>query len=327
MGGYFFVEYQGQCNGFSIFMKHLSSNSCCLRSSTLILATVLTLFTYGCGKISAPTEPQTNDGSSTHSTEVSPATAAEKEMAPIESPQEPANEAVENPGAPIEVKANNEPLRESKQKSEEDAIANGYYAMGGTDQGLEVRGNQYRYYDEGGEHEWRSISQLTSVGADHVFDGENYWCHSASVPEGGGICTANGWQAYGSVGKVAPSELALGGVETGASEAEVIARLGQPDQLDRTSPFSTQFTYRGLSVSFFEDAALTIRSVSPNYCTPSGVCVGMAVSEVERIYGAPLVNDREDGQYLEYHVREVACAMELEIADDEVGAIGLVCQI
>lgn len=71
------------------------------------------------------------------------------------------------------------------------AIANGLYVMGGTDQGLEVAGEQYRYYDEGGEKEWRPISELTYIGDGTVFDGKNYWCIPPKREPG--VCSENGW--------------------------------------------------------------------------------------------------------------------------------------
>lgn len=70
-------------------------------------------------------------------------------------------------------------------------IADGLYIIGGTGQGLEVKGEQYRYYDEGGEKEWRRISQLSYVSDGVVFDGKIYWC----IPprREAGVCSENGW--------------------------------------------------------------------------------------------------------------------------------------
>jgi hypothetical protein len=229
--------------------------------------------------------------------------------------------------APAEPESGGDSAPAAKQNTVRPGITDGYYAMGGTDQGLEVRGNQYRYYNEGGEQEWRPTSQLTAISADHVFDGENYWCYSDNAPEGGGICTINGWQAYSSIGRLSRSELSLGGVGAGASEAEVVEHLGQPDQIDQESPLSRQLTYRGLSVSFLEDAALTIRSISPDYCTPLGLCPGDAVSKAERLYGSPLVEPRSGAEYWQYANSEAACTMELEVTNERVGAIAMLCQI
>ncbi|MFB2772157.1 hypothetical protein ACE1AT_23155 [Pelatocladus sp. BLCC-F211] len=70
-------------------------------------------------------------------------------------------------------------------------IVDGFYILGGTGQGLEVKGEQYRYYDEEGNQEWRPISELNYVKDRVVFDGKNYWC----IPPRSevGVCSKNGW--------------------------------------------------------------------------------------------------------------------------------------
>ncbi|HEY9661825.1 MAG TPA: hypothetical protein V6C65_25500, partial [Allocoleopsis sp.] len=178
----------------------MKSNLFGWRFSTLLLTTTLILATYGCGE-STQTESLTRPSISPSATTDPPFTEAAAMAA--QAPAEPESDGDSAPAA--------------KQNTVRPGISEGYYAMGGTDQGLEVRGNQYRYYDEGGEQEWRPTSQLTAISAGHLFDGENYWCHSDNVPEGGGICTSNGWQAYSSIGNVSRSELFLGGVEAGAT--------------------------------------------------------------------------------------------------------------
>nr|WP_322667233.1 MULTISPECIES: hypothetical protein [Nostocaceae]MDZ8209523.1 hypothetical protein [Dendronalium sp. ChiSLP03b]MDZ8211556.1 hypothetical protein [Nostoc sp. ChiSLP03a] len=70
-------------------------------------------------------------------------------------------------------------------------IADGFYILGGTDQGLEVKGEQYRYYDEEGNKEWKPISELNSIKEGLVFDGENYWCIPPRRETG--VCSENGW--------------------------------------------------------------------------------------------------------------------------------------
>ncbi|WP_155523555.1 hypothetical protein [Nodosilinea nodulosa] len=73
------------------------------------------------------------------------------------------------------------------------SIPDGYYVLGGTDQGLEVSGDRYRYYDEMGSYDWYPLSNLTLIQDNVVFDGENYWC----IPPKGeaGVCTENGWRS------------------------------------------------------------------------------------------------------------------------------------
>ena len=63
---------------------------------------------------------------------------------------------------------------------------------GGTDQGLEVAGDRYRYYDEMGEQDWQPIEDLTSIADGVIFDGRNYWCSLTNNEAG--VCTATGWK-------------------------------------------------------------------------------------------------------------------------------------
>lgn len=73
-------------------------------------------------------------------------------------------------------------------------IQNGFYVIGGTDQGLEVAGERYRYYDEGGNKEWKPISELRYVSDGVVFDGEAYWCIPPRKEPG--VCSENGWTPF-----------------------------------------------------------------------------------------------------------------------------------
>ncbi len=70
-------------------------------------------------------------------------------------------------------------------------IVDGFYILGGTGQGLEVKGEQYRYYDEEGNKEWQPISELNYIKEGLIFDGENYWCIPPRRETG--VCSENGW--------------------------------------------------------------------------------------------------------------------------------------
>jgi hypothetical protein len=94
------------------------------------------------------------------------------------------------------------PVAQSIQKEAEQAlvteskteISEGLYWLGGTDQGLEVQGDLYRYYSEGGEQRWRSISELKAIKPGVIFDGQSYWCLSTLAPATGATaCSENGW--------------------------------------------------------------------------------------------------------------------------------------
>jgi hypothetical protein len=79
------------------------------------------------------------------------------------------------------------------------AIAEGFYVLGGTGQGLEVSGDRYRYYDEMGTRAWQPLAQLTAIAEGLVFDGSQYWCLPAlsgasdELAELPGVCTESGW--------------------------------------------------------------------------------------------------------------------------------------
>ena len=82
-----------------------------------------------------------------------------------------------------------------QQKSSSNAIQEGRYWLGGTGQGLEIKGQQYRYYDESDiDRPWKPIAELQYVKKGVVFDGENYWCLSTMLPKGQRTsCSKNGW--------------------------------------------------------------------------------------------------------------------------------------
>lgn len=72
-------------------------------------------------------------------------------------------------------------------------IVDGRYWVGATDQGLEVKGDRYRYDTEGGEQQWQDISELKYVKSGVIFDGQTYWCLSTLAPSPITGCDANGW--------------------------------------------------------------------------------------------------------------------------------------
>ncbi|WP_353931573.1 hypothetical protein WJM97_03015 [Okeanomitos corallinicola TIOX110] len=81
------------------------------------------------------------------------------------------------------------------QQSSTPKIADGYYALGGTGQGLEVKGKQYRYYDEEGKQSWQSINDLKYIKNGVLSARQNYWCLSTLAPQGKpAVCSENGWK-------------------------------------------------------------------------------------------------------------------------------------
>ncbi|MEG5106574.1 hypothetical protein QUB32_07840 [Microcoleus sp. AT8-A4] len=84
----------------------------------------------------------------------------------------------------------------NQQKSSSNIIQEGRYWLGGSAQGLEVKGKQYRYYDESNiDRPWQPLSELQYITKGVVFDGKSYWCLSTLAPKTGGIsCSKDGWK-------------------------------------------------------------------------------------------------------------------------------------
>ncbi len=94
-----------------------------------------------------------------------------------------------------------------KPSSNRISILEGRYWLGGTDEGLDVQGDRYRYYSEGGEREWQSTQQLQAIKEGVVFDGNLYWCLSTMEPKiGRAGCSAQGWRVRGRSTPAFPSD-------------------------------------------------------------------------------------------------------------------------
>lgn len=286
------------------------------RLGTVALASVLTFTLIGCGQSTPTSEAQPNDGTQTN-TASSPTTSTKAEASP--------DKTVPDRSKAEASRSSSEKPEKPSQPSSAASIADGLYIMGGTDQGLEVRGDQYRYYDEGGEHEWRPTASLTAIGDGLIFDGENYWCIIQPNPEPG-VCTADGWRSA-TQSEISHDEFILGGIELGDTEAIVIEKLGQPSNTTRT-PYSTQLEYPGF-MTYLDEGGTVIEmtSTNPQFCTPSNLCPGMDFAEVEALYGPPVVNDREDGRYMEYYAPSIACWIKMGLAGTVVEEITVECMI
>ncbi|MGI0491532.1 hypothetical protein ACN4EG_06950 [Alkalinema pantanalense CENA528] len=146
------------------------SNS--FRIAGLLLAGCLGLITVGCG---------TGTGSN-------PASSSPE---PTPTTTETRGNTTESPSATPEnaQSSQNTPTKIATAK-----IAEGNYWLGHTDEGLEVQGDRYRYYSEGGEQPWRSLDSLQAVQAGVVYDGRVYWCLASMKPKGSiASCSEQGW--------------------------------------------------------------------------------------------------------------------------------------
>ena len=138
---------------------------------------------------------------------------------------------------------------------------------------------------------------------------------------------------FASANSLPLSELQIGGIAAGVSELSVIRQLGAPLQRLETGE-GTEFHYSGLivTVGWLEQRApdrerrvTALLGNGPNACTPRGLCPGMPIEAANRLYGAPVVAQREAGRFLEYYPEKAGCW--LQVADDAgtIRSIAVTC--
>jgi hypothetical protein len=140
--------------------------------------------------------------------------------------------------------------------------------------------------------------------------------------------------ASASAGELAPSELSLGGVLSGATEASVVRLLGEPATRIDTGE-GTEFHYPGLvvTVGWLEQKVpagqrrvTALMGTGPRACTPRGLCPGMPSSEVSRLYGLSAPAQRESGSFYEFQPKGVACWLQVSAPAAIVESVAVACQ-
>jgi hypothetical protein len=140
--------------------------------------------------------------------------------------------------------------------------------------------------------------------------------------------------AAGSTSIIRDSELSLGGVALGDSEAQVLAMLGPaPRQSDTDEGVALEYADLTVLVGWLEQQApgkqrrvLQLTATGPSACTPSGLCPGAPVSKVEATYGQPVQAKRESGSFLEYYSGESSCWLQVGASGETIRSISAVCQ-
>ncbi|RYZ21577.1 MAG: hypothetical protein EOO16_12525 [Chitinophagaceae bacterium] len=122
------------------------------------------------------------------------------------------------------------------------------------------------------------------------------------------------------------SELSIGGVASGASEASVVRRLGPPTKRVETGE-GTELHYPNLvaTIGWLEQRApkrqrrvLAVLGTGRKTCTPKGLCPGMPSSVAARLYGATKPTPRETGTFLEYQPEDVGCWLQISAPVDVI---------
>jgi len=135
-------------------------------------------------------------------------------------------------------------------------------------------------------------------------------------------------------GELPPSELTIGGVASGTTEASVTRQLGKPSQRIDTGE-GIELHYAGLvvTVGWLEQRGPGVQrrvhgllGTGPQACTPRGLCPGMAASEVSRLYGSVASLQRESGVFLEYQPEGLACWLQVSAPGAIVESVAVACQ-
>jgi hypothetical protein len=137
-----------------------------------------------------------------------------------------------------------------------------------------------------------------------------------------------------SAGELPASELSIGGVSSGATEASVWRQLGAPSHSVDTGE-GTDLHYPGLvvTVGWLEPQApgrqrrvFALHGTGANACTPHGLCPGLPVSTVVRLYGPAELTRRESGSFLEYQPAGTNCWLQASAQADVVQSVSVACQ-
>ncbi len=140
--------------------------------------------------------------------------------------------------------------------------------------------------------------------------------------------------AVASSGTLPLSELQVGGIASGAAEADVVRQLGEPIRRVETGE-GTELHYPGLVVTeaWLEQQAsggdrrvVALLGTDPHACTPRGLCPGMPVEAANRLYGSPVVAQRETGDFLEYYPKAPGCWLQLSVASGIIKSVAVACQ-
>lgn len=133
---------------------------------------------------------------------------------------------------------------------------------------------------------------------------------------------------------VPASELSIGGVASGATEASVIELLGEPSQrLDTGEGVDLRYPGLLITVGWFEHhddgeprRVLALFGNGPGACTPRGLCPGMPASQAGRLYGPTTPVQRGSGTFLEFQPEGVSCWLSISVPGPIVESVAVACQ-
>jgi hypothetical protein len=133
---------------------------------------------------------------------------------------------------------------------------------------------------------------------------------------------------------IQPSELSVGGIVSGATEASVTRLVGEPaERVETGEGIELRYSDLVATVAYLEQKAsgvqrrvVALRGTGARACTPRGLCPGMPASEVTRIYGPSTPVSRETGTFFEFQPEGLACWLQVDATGGIVKSVAVACQ-
>ena len=134
--------------------------------------------------------------------------------------------------------------------------------------------------------------------------------------------------------EISASELSIGGVTTGATEASVLRRLGAPARrVDNGEGIELHYPGFVVTVAWLDQQApgrqrrvIALYATGPKACTPRGLCPGMPESTATGLYGHVEPTHRDTGTFLEYQPAGLSCWLQVAPSGGVVQSVAVACQ-
>jgi hypothetical protein len=128
---------------------------------------------------------------------------------------------------------------------------------------------------------------------------------------------------------VTSTELSLGGVAIGDSEAAAESALAQVVRSEHPDNYLTiKLESAGLTVLIDpQEGVGEISSERPQHCTSTGVCPGMLFDDVPATLGRPSITNQDSSHFLAQYATTTDCWIELSVNAGRVESVRIACPV